>query len=273
MLRSMLLTTCAVFWGKPGSSLLLNDTEFTLYWLSQSVCCVLLLTLLNTVYSKQDPTWTDKNGNKKPPNLLILQSTNVKVNNFYNKWYFVPPSFHRQTVWLACFAREGDNNAKVRCITFLFSASRDSNSRRASLIWMCFGTSGMRKVRMNLKANSPCWNQRITNTSQGLKYLRLSFALHPLYKKGCKLCFKRDQNIVIVLLWDSVLHMLKNQRGQKRERGASGWDRQSLCKWPSSWMRTRNNKFGQRKLWSSISILNTDHEVLVCIILLLLQWE
>lgn len=46
--------------------------------------------------------------------------------------------------------------------TFFLSASSDSNSSRASWIWMCLGTSGMRKAMMNFRARSPCWNHRMT---------------------------------------------------------------------------------------------------------------
>lgn len=43
-------------------------------------------------------------------------------------------------------------------LTLFFRASRDSNSRRDSLIWMCLGTSGITKVRMNLEAKRKCCN-------------------------------------------------------------------------------------------------------------------
>lgn len=68
----------------------------------------------------------------------------------------------------AGFNRFRKDRVKLYRLTFFLRASRDSNSRRASLIWICLGTSGMRKVRMNLKASSPCWNHTITNTSQEL---------------------------------------------------------------------------------------------------------
>ena len=72
-----------------------------------------------------------------------------------------------------------DNDVRLHVVTFFLRASRDSNSRRDSLICMCFGTSGIRKAKMNLKASSTCWKHRKTSTAQELKFA-ICFALHRL---------------------------------------------------------------------------------------------
>lgn len=110
--------------------------------------------------------------------------------------------------------------------TFFLRASSDSNSRRARLIWMCLGTSGMRKVRMNLKASSPCWNHK-TDT------VVFSFFCMLFFWKSSEenIVWKKD-----LITWFCFYGILPYKIREEREDGMSGWDRQHLYKCPWSWM-------------------------------------
>lgn len=119
--------------------------------------------------------------------------------------------------------RPGGNELERRAesdFTFFLKASSDSNSRRASSFWMCLGTSGMRKVRMNLKASSPCWNHRQSHYRHWVQGDRLICILSVL-NRGKRTSFERYINTKWLDFYRMTYTVVKWQRTE--EEGVTEW--------------------------------------------------